>query len=379
MKNFDGSSFPEGLTFDDVLLLPGFSDFLPYEANLEARISRHVTLKVPVVSAAMDTVTEHRMAIQMALLGGLGVLHRNMTSERQAEEVRRVKAFAFDRAEFPDAAVDTRGRLLVAAAVGVSGALDRARALVDAGVDLLAIDTAHGHSRNVVETLKELKASFPVDVIAGNIATADAAECLIEAGADGLKTGIGPGSICTTRVVAGVGVPQISAIRAVSSVAQLCGVPVIADGGIQYSGDLTKAIAAGADTVMLGSLLARTRESAGQEILLGGRSYKVYRGMGSLGALQNETNDRYGKNGSNGAIVPEGVEGMVPLGGSVAELLYQLLGGLRKGMGYCGLRTIADLKSKAQFIRISNAAVRESHAHDVMITQDAPNYSRPMA
>jgi IMP dehydrogenase len=241
---------------------------------------------------------------------------------------------------------------------------------------VIAIDTAHGHSKSVLETIREVKRTFPeVQLIAGNIATPEAARALIEAGADSLKVGIGPGSICTTRVVAGVGVPQITAIRAVASVAREAGIPVIADGGIQYSGDITKAIAAGADVVMLGSLLARTRESPGQEILFSGRSYKPYRGMGSLGALQHETNDRYGKY-EGGPVVPEGIEGMIPLSGSVEDLVYQLIGGLRKGMGYCGLRTIELLKSRATFIRVSPASLREGHPHDVMITKDAPNYSR---
>ncbi len=374
MKSFDISSFPEGLTFDDVLLLPGYSDFLPFEASLRTRLARRTWLNIPIVSSAMDTVTEADMAISLALLGGIGIVHRNLSPAAQADQVRLVKDRVFAEGEHPEAALDAQGRLICGAAVGVSGALDRARQLVEAGADVLVVDTAHGHSRNVVETVKELKTAFPhMDVIAGNIATPEAAELLIANGVDGLKIGIGGGSICTTRVVSGVGVPQISAIRAVAQVAG--DIPVIADGGIQYSGDLTKAIAAGADTVMLGSLLARTRESPGQEVLWGGRPYKVYRGMGSIGALQNETNDRYGKGGS-GPLVPEGVEGMVPLSGSVQELLYQLLGGLRKGMGYCGLRTIAELKTQAHFIRVSSAAMRESHAHDVMITKEAPNYWR---
>ncbi|MBM3267346.1 MAG: IMP dehydrogenase [Candidatus Sericytochromatia bacterium] len=376
MKSFDISSFPEGLTFEDVLLLPGYSDFLPHEAELRTRLSRNVWLNAPIVSSAMDTVTEAQMAIHLALLGGIGIVHRNLTPEQQADQIRQVKDHTFAEGEYPQAALDKQGRLLAGAAVGVSGALERAARLVQAGVDVLVIDTAHGHTRSVGQTLRDLKAEFPhLDVVAGNISTAEGAEFLIENGADGVKTGQGPGSICTTRVVAGIGVPQISAVRAVASVAQPHDVPVIADGGIQYSGDLTKAIAAGADTVMLGSLLARTRESPGQEVLLGGRQYKVYRGMGSIGALQNETNDRYGKGGS-GPLVPEGVEGMVPLSGSVKDLLYQMLGGLRKGMGYCGLRTIEELKTRAQFIRVSSAAMRESHAHDVMITKEAPNYWR---
>ncbi|MEB3220483.1 MAG: IMP dehydrogenase [Candidatus Sericytochromatia bacterium] len=378
MSNPYALPIPEGLTFDDVLLLPGYADFLPDEASLATRLCKGLSLKVPLVSAAMDTVTEAEMAAAMAGLGGLGIIHRNMPIERQADEVRQVKERAVvDPAR---ASLDAHGRLLAGAAVGAGdgpgGYKARAAALVAAGVDVLCIDTAHGHTRNVVEALKALKAEHPhVPVIVGNIATAEAAELLIAAGADALKVGIGPGSICTTRVVAGVGVPQLSAIRAVASVAQGAGVPIIADGGIRYSGDITKAIAAGADTVMLGSLLARTHESPGAQINLDGRPFKVYRGMGSLGALQNEGNDRYGKHQGDG-VVPEGIEGMVPLTGSVHDVAYQLLGGLTKGMGYCGLPTVAALHAGARFIRVTGASVRESHPHDVMITKEAPNYAR---
>ena len=364
----------EGLTFDDVLLVPGYADFLPGEVDLTSLVARGLTLSIPVLSAAMDTVTEARMALAVAQAGGIGIIHRNLTIEAQAAEVRLVKS----EEPVTGAAVDPQGRLVCGAAIGVGQALDRARALVDAGVDLIVIDTAHGHTRNVIEALKQVKETFPgVPVMAGNIATAEAARDLIAAGADALKVGIGPGSICTTRVVAGVGVPQITAIREVSSVARVAGVPVIADGGIQYSGDITKAIAAGADCVMLGSLLARTRESPGQEIIFSGRPYKSYRGMGSIGSLQNETNDRYGKSGG-ATLVPEGVEGMVPLSGNASDLLYQLMGGLQKGMGYVGLRTIAELKTGARMIRVTAAAAREGHAHDVVITNEAPNYTRVM-
>jgi IMP dehydrogenase len=341
------TELPLGLTFDDVLVVPGYADFMPDEVDLSCRLTRELTLRLPIVSAAMDTVTESAMAIAMARAGGLGFIHRNMSVERQAEELRLVKA--------------AEGNLMVGAALGPGGAVERAEALLAAGADVLALDTAHGHSKNVIDAVRALKAAFPhVQVIAGNIATAAAAEALIDAGADGLKAGVGPGSICTTRVVAGAGVPQITAIQWVSTVARHHGVPVIADGGIQYSGDLVKAIAAGADSVMLGSLLARTKESPGAEILLGGRVFKEYRGMGSIG----------------GPVVPEGVEGRIPLTGTVAELLVQLVGGLRKGMGYAGLRTVADLQSKAQLVRITGAGVRESHPHDVTITKEAPNYSR---
>ncbi len=380
MNPFEIPAMPEGLTFDDVLLLPGYTDFLPSEAQLSTRLTRELWLNIPLISAAMDTVTEAGMATTLAQHGGLGIIHRNLSIEAQAAEVSKVKLEStVSRELHPNAALDAKGRLMVGAAVGVGQVLERASALLEAGADVLAIDTAHGHSKNVIDALKEIKGAYPsVQVIAGNIATAEAAEALIAAGADALKVGIGPGSICTTRIVAGVGVPQISALRAVASVAHAAGVPVIADGGIQYSGDITKAIAAGADVVMLGSLFARTKESPGQEVIFGGRPYKVYRGMGSIGALQNDTNDRYGKN-AQGPLVPEGVEGMVPLTGSANDLIHQLVGGLRKGMGYCGFKTIEALKTQARFIRISGAGMRESHAHDVMITNEAPNYSRGMS
>jgi IMP dehydrogenase len=365
---------PDSFTFDDVLLLPGYSDFLPGEADLTTQLTPTITLNIPLISAAMDTVTESAMAVALANLGGIGILHRNMSIERQAEEVAKVKnSPPVDTAK---AACDEQGRLRVGAAVGVNQLLERAGALLAAGADVIAIDTAHGHSRNVIEGIRELKSNFPgIQVVAGNIATPEAAADLIKVGADALKVGIGPGSICTTRVVAGVGVPQISAIKAVASVAQPAGIPVIADGGIRYSGDIPKAIAAGADVVMLGSLFARSLESPGQEINFNGKPYKVYRGMGSIGALQNDSNDRYGKY-THGPLVPEGIEGMVPVGGSVADLVYQLIGGLTKGMGYCGLGTIQNLKTRARFIRVSPASVRESHPHDVMITKEAPNYAR---
>lgn len=366
---------PLGLTFDDVLVIPGYADFMPEEVDTTCRLARELTLPAPIVSAAMDTVTEAAMAIAMAQAGGMGFIHRNMRADEQAAQVALVKACEAR----PGAAVDGAGRLRVGAALGPGGAVERAELLLAAGVDVLALDTAHGHSKNVIDALKALKRAYPdLPVIAGNIATGAAAEALIEAGADGLKAGVGPGSICTTRVVAGTGVPQITAIRWVCHVAKQHGVPVIADGGVQFSGDLVKAIAAGADAIMLGSLLARTRESPGQEILLGGRVYKEYRGMGSLGALMNEGNDRYGtsKAGQGVAVVPEGIEGRIPLSGSVDDLLVQLLGGLRKGMGYAGTRTIAALQRDARLVQITGAGVRESHPHDVTITKEAPNYSR---
>ncbi|MEB3203083.1 MAG: IMP dehydrogenase [Candidatus Sericytochromatia bacterium] len=365
MKTLDAAALDEGLTFDDVLLVPGYADFLPHEVDLSSRVTRGLRLSVPVLSAAMDTVTEAPMALAMALAGGLGVIHRNMPAGRQAEEVARVKAATLPEGGRPS--LDGSGRPLVAAAVGAGDVWERASGLIEAGCDLLVIDTAHGHSRNVVEALRTLRRLAPdTEVLVGNIATAEAARLLIEEGASGLKVGIGPGSICTTRIVAGVGVPQMTAIRAVVSEARRHGVPVVADGGIRHPGDLTKAIGAGADIVMLGGLLARAAESAAPTLERSGRMWKRYRGMGSLGALQQEGNDRYGRQAPEaGPPVPEGVEGLVPLEGTAAEILHRIVGGLRKGMGYTGFRSIAELQQGARFLRITAAAVQEGHVHDI--------------
>ncbi len=481
----------EGLTFDDVLLLPARSSVLPSDVDVSTRVTRRFKLNIPILSAAMDTVTESRAAIVMALEGGLGVIHRNMTPERQAYEVRKVKKFesliidkpvtitpdatleraleimeehdisgipvtssngellgiitnrdirfetdvnkkvrdvmtpkdelvtvrpdiSLDEAKkimhkhkiekllvvddnfqlvglitikdiektikHPRAVKDAQGRLLVAAAVGVGPDRDeRVRLLIEAGVDILVVDTAHGHSEKVLNTVKWLKDKYGdrVDVIAGNIATAEAAKDLIDAGADAVKVGIGPGSICTTRIVAGVGVPQVTAINDVYKVAREHDIPVIADGGIKFSGDITKAIAAGADAVMVGSLFAGTDESPGDMIIYQGRTYKVYRGMGSLGAMASgQSRDRYFQENEKKEVklVPEGIEGRVPYRGSLSAVLYQLVGGLRSGMGYTGCKNIEELKTKAKFIRITLAGLRESHVHDVDITKEAPNY-----
>jgi IMP dehydrogenase len=476
----------ESLTFDDVLLMPAYSDFLPRDADLSTRLTRNLRIRIPLVSAAMDTVTEAETAICMARQGGIGFIHKNMTPAQQAAEVRRVKKsesgmvldpitirpedtlqqvvdvmrkhnisglpvveghrlvgiltnrdlrFQLDlsrkvadvmtrklvtapvgvdmdaakellnehrieklllvnedgsleglitvkdiekRQTFPNAAKDKLARLLVGAAVGVGDDRDeRAAALVEAGVDVVVLDTAHGHSRRVIESVAWMKAKYPhVEVIAGNVATADGTRALIEAGADAVKVGIGPGSICTTRIVAGVGVPQITAIMDCVDAATPYGVPIIADGGIKYSGDLVKAIAAGAEVVMIGSLFAGTTESPGDVVLYQGRSYKVYRGMGSLGAMSQGSGDRYGQDGikESRKMVPEGIEGMVAFRGSLADNIFQLLGGLQSGMGYCGTRTINDLRERAQFVRITNAGLRESHVHDVYVTKEAPNY-----
>ncbi|AKX93870.1 inosine-5'-monophosphate dehydrogenase [Moorella thermoacetica] len=474
----------EGLTFDDVLLVPGESEVLPREVDISSNFTRHIRLNTPLVSAAMDTVTEARTAISMAREGGIGVIHKNMTIERQAREVDRVKrsehgvitdpislspdhkvreaialmehyhisgvpitdngklvgiitnrdirfednherpikevmtkdnlvtapvgttlaeAMAILRAHkieklplvdadynlkglitikdiektrrYPQAAKDERGRLRVAAAVGTSAdTMTRVEALVAAGVDAIVVDTAHGQSRSVIETVKRIKAAFPaVELVAGNVATYDGARALAEAGVDAVKVGVGPGSICTTRVIAGIGVPQITAVMECARAAAEFGIPVIADGGIKYSGDITKAIAAGANTVMIGSLLAGTEESPGEIEIFQGRSFKSYRGMGSLAAMKEGSKDRYFQEEAE-KLVPEGIEGRVPYKGPLSETIFQLVGGLRAGMGYCGARNIAELQARGRFIRITPAGLRESHPHDVMITKEAPNY-----
>ena len=474
------------LTFDDVLLQPGYADFLPADADVRTRLTRELSLNIPVVSAAMDSVTEWRTAVTMAREGGLGVLHKNLTPEEQAREVLKVKraesgmvldpvtidpkrslrdAFEVmrkhdisglpvveggkvvgiltsrdvrfeknltqpveqlmtrelvtvplgvsqerarellhahriekllvtgDQGELlglitirdllqaerhPHAIKDDKGRLRVAAALGVGkDRVERAAALVAAGVDVLVIDTAHGHSKGVIDAIKDTKRAHPhTQVIAGNIATAEATLALIEAGADGIKVGIGPGSICTTRIVAGVGVPQMSAIADCARAAAKHDVPVIADGGIKFSGDMVKAIAAGAEVVMIGSLFAGTDETPGEVVLYQGRSYKTYRGMGSLGAMRKGSKDRYAQADVEdaGKLVPEGIEGRVPHRGSLSSVVYQLVGGLRAGMGYTGCKDIAELRTKAKFVRQTAQGLKESHVHDVVVTEEAPNY-----
>ena len=472
------------LTFEDVLLVPQYSEILPKQVDVKTRISKNVTLNIPIVSAAMDTVTEHRTAIMMARLGGIGVIHKNMDVESQAKEVKRVKKsesgviidpifinpeatvaealslmsdlhisgvpvidkdrkligiltnrdLRFEtnmsvlvkdrmtkaplitapkgctlddaekifsqnrveklpivdkdgrldglitikdlkkRKEYPNANKDSYGRLRVAAAIGV-GQIERAKALVDAGVDVIVIDSAHGHSKGIIDTLKEVKANFNVDVVAGNIANPAAVKDLAEAGADGIKVGIGPGSICTTRIVAGVGVPQISAIDDCASEAAKYGIPVIADGGLKYSGDVAKALAAGAACVMAGSLLAGCEEGPGELITFQGRQYKVYRGMGSIGAMTKGSSDRYFQEGTaQDKLVPEGIEGRVPFAGSIKDVIHQLIGGLRSAMGYVGAKDIPTLQERAEFVEITSAGLKESHVHDVVITHEAPNY-----
>ncbi|MBP2017084.1 IMP dehydrogenase [Symbiobacterium terraclitae] len=483
----DSKFGPEALTFDDVLLVPARSEVLPRDVDVSTRLTRKIRLNIPLISAAMDTVTEARMAIAMAREGGIGIIHKSMSIERQAEEVDKVKRSEhgiivdpvyvhpddmidvalqlmaryrisgvpvvergthklvgiltnrdlrfednwhqpvgnvmtrenlitapvgttleeakgilrhakveklplvddhgvlkglltikdIEKAKkYPNSAKDERGRLLCGAAIGVSpDVMERAGALVDAGVDVLVLDSAHGHSAGIIEVLRRVKASFPnVQVIAGNVATPEGTRDLIEAGADAVKVGIGPGSICTTRVVAGIGVPQVTAIFESAKAADEYDVPIIADGGIKYSGDITKAIAAGASAVMIGSLFAGTDESPGEMEIYQGRSFKVYRGMGSLGAMKEGSGDRYFQADAP-KLVPEGIEGRVPYRGPLADTVFQLVGGLRAGMGYCGTPTIEDLRKNGKFRRITAAGLRESHPHDVHITKEAPNYS----
>ena len=363
-----------GLTFDDVLLIPQYSEILPGEASVHSRFSRHIVLNTPVVSAAMDTVTEDRMAIAMALEGGIGVIHRNQAAERQAEEVAAVKA-AQVPGDATNANVDPRGRLRAAAAVGVGPeSVARAEGLVRAGVDALVVDTAHGHTRNVLDALRRYRAAFgdAVDLLAGNVATPEGTAALIEAGADGVKVGIGPGSICTTRIVAGVGVPQLTAILMCAAVARLHDVPIVGDGGIRYSGDIVKALAAGADSVMLGRLLAVAEESPGEAERVGGRVVKEYRGMGSLGAMS-DGSDRYPQVDRH-KLVPEGVEARISVEGPLAGILYQLIGGTKAGMTYCGAKSIADLRIKARFVQLTQSGQIESHPHDIELARSAPNY-----
>ena len=476
---------PEALTFDDVLLVPDHSEVLPKDVEISTNLTRNIRLNIPIISSGMDTVTEARMAIAMAREGGLGIIHKNMSIERQAEEVDKVKRsehgiivdpiflgpenrlqdahnlmeryrisgvpitengkligiitnrdlrFETDLTQrisdcmtrehlitapvgtsledakkilgkhrieklplidadgnlkglitikdiekaqkYPNSAKDGKGRLLAAAAVGVGADLmDRLDALVGAKAEIIVVDTAHGHSKGVLEAIRKIKLAYPaIELIAGNIATSQATSALIEAGVDAVKVGMGPGSICTTRVIAGIGVPQITAIYNCSQAAKPFGVPVIADGGIKYSGDITKAIAAGGNVVMVGSLLAGTEESPGETVIFQGRSFKEYRGMGSLSAMALGSKDRYFQENAE-KLVPEGIEGRVPFKGAVADTIYQLLGGLRSGMGYCGVKNIEELMNNTRFIRITSAGLKESHPHDVTITKESPNYS----
>lgn len=380
MSNWDTKFAKKGLTFDDVLLIPAESHVLPNETDLSVQLAKNIKLNVPFISAGMDTVTESAMGIAMARQGGLGVIHKNMSIEAQAGAVAKVKQAAVGD-DFPKAAVDDQGRLLVAAAVGVtSDTFERAEALLKAGADAIIIDTAHGHSAGVLRKIKEIRSKLPdTTLIAGNVATGEGTKALFDAGVDVVKVGIGPGSICTTRVVAGVGVPQITAIYDAASVAREYGKPIIADGGIKYSGDIVKALAAGGNAVMLGSMLAGTTEAPGEIFEENGRKYKSYRGMGSVGAMSQAhgSSDRYFQGGVNEAnkLVPEGIEGRVAYKGSVADIIFQMIGGLKAGMGYVGAANLEALRENAQFVRMSGNGLRESHPHDVQITKEAPNYS----
>ncbi len=358
-----------GLTYDDVLLLPDESDVVPSEVNTRTRLTRNIDIAVPVISSAMDTVTEARMAIAMAKAGGIGIIHRNLSIEDQVKNV-----------------IEAKKSGLAGAAVGVGDdGFARASALIEAGVDVVVVDTAHGHHRAVLESVARIRAAFPsIDIIGGNIATRAGAQALINAGVDAVKVGVGPGSICTTRVVAGVGVPQVTAIMEAHKACVKAGIPLIADGGLQFSGDIVKAIVSGADTVMLGSLLAGTDESPGEVIEINGLKYKGYRGMGSLGAMQSRgeqksySKDRYMQDDvlAEDKLVPEGIEGKVAARGPVATVVHQLVGGLRSGMGYAGAPTIADLQKNGRLIQITAAGLQESHPHDVLDVQAAPNYNR---
>ena len=381
MSNWTTKFVKEGLTFDDVLLIPAESHVLPNEVDLHTQLAPNLKLNIPIISAGMDTVTEGAMAIAIALQGGLGVIHKNMSITAQAGEVANVKNVVVP-SNITKAAVDDNNHLLVAAAIGVtSDTFERAEALIEKGADAIVIDTAHGHSAGVLRKIKEIRDHFPhVTLIAGNIATGDAARALFDSGVDIVKVGIGPGSICTTRVVAGVGVPQITAIYDAATAAREYHKPIIADGGMKYSGDVVKALAAGGNAVMLGSMLSGTTEAPGEVFESDGQKYKTYRGMGSVGAMAQAhgSSDRYFQGGVNEAnkLVPEGVEARVEYKGDVSDIIFQIIGGLRSGMGYVGAATIDELRENAQFVKITNAGLRESHPHDVQITKKAPNYER---
>ena len=367
-----------GLTYDDLLLVPQKSEVVPAEVDTSAYLTPKIKLNIPLVSAAMDTVTESRLAIALARVGGIGMIHKNMSVEAQAEQVKLVKEA--EVGDNPKASLDSKGRLLVGAAVGVgANTMERVEALLQAGADVITVDSAHGHSKNILRVVAEMRATYPdLQIIAGNIVTKEAAEDLIEAGANTVKVGIGPGSICTTRVVSGVGMPQASAVDEVATSCADKGVCVIADGGLKYSGDIVKALALGADTVMLGSLRAATLESPGEvHEEANGKKFKTYVGMGSLAAMKRGSADRYFQKSTTSIekLVPEGIEAKVPYSGTVEEVAYQLVGGLKSGMGYCGAKDLMALRKNAHFVQITNAGLRESHPHDVDMTVAAPNYS----
>lgn len=368
----------EALTFDDVLLVPSYSEVLPNEVSLKTKLTRNISLNIPILSAAMDTVTGEKMGIAISLEGGIGFVHKNMKIEEQAKIIKKIKNIKFNIKDFPNACIDKSENLRVGAAVGISTDLyERVDALVNAGVDVITLDSAHGHSVRIIEALKEIKEKHTdLDVIAGNIVTAKAAKDLADAGADAIKIGVGPGSICTTRIVAGVGVPQLTAIMDIFAVLKDTKIGIIADGGIKYSGDLAKAIAAGAHVAMLGSMLAGTEESLGKVIEKNGIKYKVYEGMGSLSAMKRGSKDRYfQQNKSQNKLVPEGIEAVTAYKGHLSDVILQLTGGLRAGMGYCGAKNIESFRYNSQFVKISKAGLVESHPHDVSLIKSSPNYS----
>lgn len=366
-----------GLTYGDVLLMPQYSQVIPKNVTTNSRLTKTIKLNIPIISAAMDTVTEADMAIAMALNGGVGFIHKNLSIEQQVSHVAKVKSYVVNIAKYPLANVDSSNKLVVGAAVSIANNnIERVQALINVGVDVITIDSAHGDSLNVISAIKNIKDKFPkIQLVAGNVATKSGAKHLIHAGVDAIKVGIGPGSICTTRIISGVGVPQLSAISEVYKYAKRKNIPIIADGGIRYSGDITKALAAGADCVMLGGLLAATSESPGKVITVGGKKYKSYVGMGSMAAMKRGSSDRYFQNNVDASkLVPEGVEASLKFKGSVSDILYQLIGGLRSGMGYCGAQNINELKKKAKFVGITISGYNESHVHHLDSIKDAPNY-----
>lgn len=373
----NGKVTKEAYTFDDLLLVPAYSKVVPIDVKLETKLTKKIKLNIPVLSAAMDTVTEAEMAIALAKLGGMGILHKNLSIAEQAQMVKTVKSAEIS-IDDKDACKDEAGKLRVGAAVGVGkDVYDRVNALYEAGVDIIAVDSAHGHSKGVLDTVKTIRGLFPnLDIIGGNVVTAQAAIDLIYAGASAIKVGVGPGSICTTRVVSGVGVPQLTAVNDVYQVTKQYEIGIIADGGIKLSGDIPKALAAGADCVMLGGLLAGTKETPGDVFEVDGKLVKSYVGMGSLTAMKKGSSDRYFQGGVKELkkLVPEGIEATVSYKGTIGDVIYQLMGGLRSGMGYCGCETILDMKERAQFVKISNAGLKESHPHDVDNIKEAPNY-----
>lgn len=374
-----GKIIQEAYTFDDVLLVPAYSEVIPHDVSVKTKLSRNINLNIPIISAAMDTVTEAEMGIALALEGGIGIIHKNMSVFEQSEAIKKVKSYNYNFKEFPNACIDKNSKLRIGAAIGVSADLEeRAEALVKAGVDVFTLDSAHGHSKGIIDALKYVKKTFPkVDVIAGNIVTAEAAQTLVDAGADAVKIGVGPGAICTTRVVAGVGVPQLTAVNDVYEQLKDQNVGIIADGGIKFSGDIAKAIAVGAHAVMLGRMLAGTDEAPGEIIEKNGKKFKSYVGMGSMSAMQRGSKDRYfQQDKSKNKLVPEGIEAIVGYKGAVQKIIFQLVGGLRAGMGYCGAKNIENMRHEAKLVKISSAGLTESHPHDVLIAKNAPNYDR---